>query len=166
MVYTTICKNCGKEYRAKTRRSMFCSEECRREADKERKRIRYGATKEERVCPECGRTFETKRNTSNFCSRACSIKFAEKRRENKETMEQLTKKKISIKELFLREKGNCYLCGGKCDFEDVILIDGFLAAGQTFPAADYIISQDKKTQSARLAHYACKKQKEEKNVAI
>lgn len=166
MVYTTICKNCGKEYRAKTRRSMFCSEQCRREADKERKRLRYGATREERVCPECGRTFETKRSTSNFCSRACSIKFAEKRKENRGALEQLAKEKISIKELFLREKGICYLCGGKCDFEDVILIDGFLAAGQTFPAIDYIVSQDQKKQSAKLAHYCCKKQREEKNDAV
>lgn len=162
MVYTSICKNCGKEYRAKTRRSMFCSEQCRREADKERKRERYGATREERVCPECGRTFETKRSTSNFCSRACSVKFAEKRKGNKDKFEQLTKEKISIKELFLREKGTCYLCGEKCDFEDVILIDDFLAAGQTFPVIDYITSEDGKNRSAKLAHHCCKKQKEEK----
>ena len=139
MVYTSICKNCGKEYRAKTRRSMFCCEECRREADKERKRIQYGAVREKRVCPECGRTFETTRKTSNFCSRACSVKF-------------------------LREKGTCYLCGGKCDFEDVVLRDGFLAAGSTFPAIVYIAASDRKTQSVRLAHYCCLKQKGGKHV--
>lgn len=163
MVYTSICKNCGKEYRAKTRRSMFCSEECRREADKERKRERYGAVKEERVCPECGRTFETKRKTSNFCSRACSVKFAEKRKENRDALMKTEKEKISLKKLFLREKGICYLCGGTCDFEDVILIKGFLAAGSTFPAIDYIEASDQKIKSARLAHYCCLKQKEEKN---
>lgn len=166
MVYTSICKNCGKEYRAKTRRSMFCSEECRREADKERKRIRYGAVKEERVCPECGRTFETKRKTSSFCSRACSIKFAEKRKENRDALEKTTKEKISLKELFLREKGICYLCGGKCDFEDVDLKGGFLMAGDTFPAIDYIAASDGKTQSAKLTHYCCQKQKEEKDDTV
>lgn len=161
MVYTTICKNCGKEYRAKTIRSMFCSEECRREADKERKRIRYGAGREKRVCPECRRTFETKRSTSNFCSRDCAIKFAEKRKEKHAEFEETTKAEISLKDLFARELGICYICGGKCDFQDVILKDGFLAAGATYPAMDLITSADGKKQSVKLAHYYCKTHKGE-----
>ena len=163
MVYTTICKNCGKEYRAKTIRSMFCSEECRREADKERKRIRYGATKEKRVCPECGRTFETKSVASNFCSRACSVKFSEKRRKNKDEFDEDMRERISLKSVFVREKGICYLCGGKCDFEDIILKDGLLAAGNTFPAVDYIKAKDTEKQSAKLAHFYCLSRKGEKN---
>lgn len=161
MVYTTICKNCGKEYRAKTIRSMFCSEECRREADKERKRIRYGANREKKVCPECGRTFETKRSTSNFCSRSCSIKFAEKRKSNRAEFEEVAKEEISLKNLFVRELGKCYLCGEKCDFQDINLQDGFLTAGATYPAVDFITAKDEKTQSAKLAHYYCKTHKGE-----
>lgn len=92
------------------------------------------------------------------------MKFAEKRKENRDALMKTEKEKISLKKLFLREKGICYLCGGTCDFEDVILIKGFLAAGSTFPAIDYIEASDQKIKSARLAHYCCLKQKEEKNV--
>lgn len=166
MVYTSICKQCGKQYRAKTRRSMFCSEECRREADKERKRIQYGANREEKVCPECGRTFETKSVASNFCSRACSLKFAEKRKKNKSSFEQNTHDKISLKELFVREKGTCYLCGGKCDFEDIEIADAFLIAGKTFPAAVLLRAKDGKKESAKLAHTYCKSQKEKEDDRI
>lgn len=161
MVYTTICKNCGREYRAKTIRSMYCSDECRREADRERKRIQYGATKEKKVCPECGRTFETKSVASNFCSRACSVKFSEKRRKNREEFEQSSGAEISLKDMFVREKGTCYLCGGKCDFNDVVLRDGLLAAGDTFPTIDYINARDTKKQSAKLAHFYCLSRKGE-----
>lgn len=166
MVYTTICKNCGKEYRAKTRRSMFCSEECRREADRERKRIRYGATKEKKVCPECGRTFETKSVASNYCSRACYVKFSEKRRKNKDEFRENSREEISLKSVFAREKGICYLCGGKCEFEDIVVKGGFLAAGNTFPAVDYIQAKDTEKQSAKLAHFYCISRKGEKHGGV
>lgn len=159
MVYTFICKNCGQKYRAKTRRSMYCSDNCRREADKERKRIQYGANREEKVCPECGQTFTTKSSASNFCCKTCSLKFARKRKRNKAKIEADLTSEISLKNVFLREKGVCYLCGGICDFQDVIIRDDLLAPGNTFPVLDFI-SKEKNMATVKLAHYYCKKEKD------
>jgi len=159
MVYTFICKNCGTQYRAKTRRSMFCSDYCRREADKERKRIQYGANREEKVCPECGQTFTTKSVASNYCSRTCSLKFAKKRKINRAKIMADLGAELSLKEVFQREKGICYLCGEKCDFQDVLVKDGLLAAGVTFPDIDFV-SEEHNKATAKLAHYYCKKEKQ------
>ena len=159
MVYTFICKNCGRQYRAKTRRSRYCCEKCRREADKERKRIEYGANREEKVCPECGETFTTKSSASNFCSKMCSAKFARKRKKNKTQFEAGFIEELSLKNVFLREKGICYLCGGKCEFQDVILNGEFLAPGKSFPVIDYV-SKKQTVATVKLAHYYCKKEKD------
>ena len=159
MVYTFICKNCGKQYRAKTRRSRYCCEKCRREADKERKRIEYGASREEKVCPECGETFTTKSSASNFCSKICSAKFARKRKKNKIKFEAGFEEELSLKNVFLREKGICYLCGGNCEFQDVILQGEFLAPGNAFPVIDFI-TEEQNTATVKLAHYYCKKEKD------
>lgn len=166
MVYTKICNQCGKEYRAKTRRSMFCSEECRRASDRERKRERYGATIEKRVCPECGRTYETKRKTSNFCSKACQRKFAERKKENRSSFDQASAEQMTLGKLFQREKGICYLCGGECDFSDVFIADGFIKPGRAFPSIDFVKATDEERVSQRLAHHYCLTQKEEKNDGV
>lgn len=159
MVYTFICKKCGQSYRAKTRRSMFCSEECRREADKERKRLQYGATRGEKVCPECGQTFVMKSAASNFCSKLCSLRFAEKKKRNREKMKAETEHEISLKYVFQREKGICYLCGGKCDFSDILVSEGKLIPGNTFPVVDFI-AKEQSGATVKLAHFYCKKEKE------
>lgn len=160
MVYTFICKNCGKKYRAKTRRSMYCCDNCRREADKERKRIQYGANREKKVCPECGQTFITKSSASNFCSKTCSLKFARKRKKNKTKFEAGISEIISLKNVFQREKGICYLCGGVCDFQDINLKGDFISPGNTFPVIDFI-SNEQSMANAKLAHYYCKKEKQD-----
>lgn len=67
-LYTGLCAYCGKEYTAKSTRAKYCSKECRREADKENKRIKY-IGKRESVCVRCGKLLP--KYKTRFCSVAC-----------------------------------------------------------------------------------------------
>ena len=70
----SICKYCGKEFeqKARGRKSLYCSSECRRSADRDNKRIKY-VGKREKVCRQCGK--ELPKNKSYYCSNICRSRY-------------------------------------------------------------------------------------------
>lgn len=60
------CVYCGEEFEGRHRK--YCSPECRKEADKENKRIKY-VGKRESVCRQCG--CELPKYKTRFCSASC-----------------------------------------------------------------------------------------------
>lgn len=61
-----ICENCGRSYEAKSNRSKFCKEACKKQA----KRKREGA-KPKLICELCGKEFQSKRSDTKYCSVDC-----------------------------------------------------------------------------------------------
>ncbi len=75
---------------------------------------------------------------SKKCARAVSRKKADaKRREIIESSHD----EISLTELYRRDAGICYLCGGKCDYRDrIIAKDGkTVICGNLYPSIDHVV---------------------------
>lgn len=91
-----ICKKCGKpfEQNTKGRKKLYCSDQCRRELDKENKRIQY-IGKREMACRQCGK--ELPKFKTRFCSDECRNRY-----------ENIQKGAISHPEIL---KKKCIVCG-------------------------------------------------------
>lgn len=76
-----ICKECGKDFPdthkpgTRGRKKEFCSDECRRKFDRERRALRYS-----KICEQCGKEFTTSSPKQKFCCRVCSTAASRKGR--------------------------------------------------------------------------------------
>lgn len=72
----------------------------------------------ERECEMCGELFyclDTEANKT--CSAECSKKLSNKKHDRRIPKNQRIDN-INIRRLYKRDGGKCYICGGKCDFND------------------------------------------------
>lgn len=167
--------------------SRFCSDECQQtwysreirghgsweeyqeERDKQ-KEERLEKLEEERKakiktkeCSECGQPFETIQPNQLTCSKECGrLRKNRLRRYYKEERyneENLIDKDITVKVLYKRDKGICYICGGKCDFKDHTQINGHFTAGPNYPSIDHVIPIARggmhTWDNVKLAHHYC-----------
>lgn len=184
-----VCEWCGKSYEVKSKyasQSRFCSHECQQtwysrqkghkpmeeylkeleQQKEETARIKEAERKariKTKVCTECGETFETIQPNQLTCSKECSrlrknrLRWHYKEKRYNET--NLIDKDITVKVLYKRDKGICYICGGKCDFKDYTQINGHFTAGPTYPSVDHIIPIARGGKHAwdnvKLAHHYC-----------
>lgn len=132
--HTIKCAICGKEVQSWWESQKTClSEECKKEYSRERKRIRNEKSKEkkkiekrfynaihtvERECIECGALFYCLDTESRItCSSKCSKRYANRRADKRIPSDQRVDN-ITLKKLYKRDNGICYLCGTKCDWND------------------------------------------------
>ena len=106
-------------------------EETARKKEAERKaRIKI------KKCAECGESFETMQPNQLTCSTECSRlrknRLSWQREQERYNDTNLIDKDITVKVLYKRDKGICYICGGKCDFNDHTKTNGRFTAGPTF----------------------------------
>lgn len=124
----------------------------RRLAEKEAKRI-YGE------CAVCGKPFWTYNPVGKTCSTKCSKKLAYARKQNRIPKDQMVDKDITLEALYRRDSGVCYLCGGKCDWNDK---NGNIVGGM-YPSIDHIIPVSRggfhAWDNVRLAHFECNTKK-------
>lgn len=66
-----------------------------------------------------------------------------RRREHKKRFQTLGGDLISLKELYKRDKGICYLCGCECDWNDCIRYETGQITGPTYPSIDHVIPRAK-----------------------
>lgn len=117
-----------------------------------------------RECEECGTMFYDPHPHTLTCSSECSRKrrnrlyrYYERKRINKYN---LVDKDISLKRLYKRDKGICYLCGEPCDYNDKIITDeGHYIVGETYPSIDHVEPLSKggkhSWDNVKLAHHYC-----------
>ena len=92
-----ICEECGTNFPESSKAKRFCSEKCRRKAEKRRwkqkklhavQRKRYeetGLMPGERLCKTCGTKFEVKFNGEAYCSEPCKeVGYEASRKRGKE----------------------------------------------------------------------------------
>jgi len=184
-----VCEWCGKSYEVKPKyasQSRFCSDECRHRSKghkpmeeylkeleqqkEETARIKEAERKariKTKACTECGETFKTIQPNQLTCSKECSrlrknrLKRHYKEERYNET--NLIDKDITVKVLYKRDKGICYICGGKCDFKDHTQINGHFTAGPNYPSIDHIIPIARggmhTWDNVKLAHHYCNSMK-------
>lgn len=74
----------------------------------------------------------------------------------------------SLKELYKRDKGICYICGNKCDYEDYTYRGNTFIAGNYYPSIDHVIPISKggtdDWNNLKLAHRLCNSIKSDKEL--
>ena len=117
-------------------------------------------------CECCGKVFYTTKSKQKYYSDTCRKIMARQYAsynhgsDDRLNSTNIVDKDISLKELFLRDKGVCQICGGLCDFNDCRTNDnGTFIAGDLYPSRDHIVPISNGGKHAwdnvRLAHRRC-----------
>lgn len=168
----THCMNC-------TRIVQRQKEEARQKQLAEDKRLRHETTllrqaERKRLfaesrrhdCPVCGKST----TRPKYCSTECGL-IANRKKHSAEQnaahearrrvliKTQLVDKDISLKKLYDRESGRCWICGMPCDYTDKTYTDKTMIAGDLYPSIDHVIALSDGGSHAwdnvRLAHRIC-----------
>jgi len=109
-------------------------------------------------CPVCG----TKVYKYKYCSDMCKHKAYNKQHKVSRRVKvksAMVDKDITLESLYKRDKGICYLCKGKCDYEDYVVRNGAFITGDWYPSIDHIkpLSRGGKHSwdNVALAHFRC-----------
>lgn len=169
------CAICGKSFETSQSAQKTClSEECKTKYRKMAHKIRNERAKEKkpprlivyeiRECKECGELFSVDSRMNNvYCSKDCRRK-AENRRADTRIPKAQRVDNISLKRLYKRDSGICYICGGKCDWNSqAISKNGNPYPGDLYPVIEHVIPISKGGLDAwdnvRLAHWKCNLEK-------
>jgi 5-methylcytosine-specific restriction endonuclease McrA len=72
---------------------------------------------------------------------------------------QIVDRNITLQEVYRKNNGICYLCGEKCDFEDIQIKNGRKICGGNYPSIDHVIPLGAggahSWENVRLAHMRC-----------
>lgn len=120
---------------------------------------------ERRTCARCGAEFSPVRDNQRFCSDDCRRKqshevndIKRKRLEKKQAVDD-----ISLNDVFVKFGGICYLCGGKCDYNAVRIVNGVPHALGDYPSREHIRPLSKgglhTWDNIQLAHVKCNSSK-------
>ena len=119
------------------------------------------------VCSECGKIVDVYNTSQKTCSVECSKtrtnRLAKERKDKRLNNANIVDKDISLKTLYKRDKGICYICGGKCDFKDHAREGSNFTSGPTYPSIDHIIPLARggkhSWDNVKLAHHLCNAKK-------
>ena len=116
-------------------------------------------------CVNCGKPICGRK----FCSKDCCKAYNNRRKKDRRLRKVKTVKHIyiDIRELYIRDKGICHLCGRICDFEDSYTReDGAFIAGNNYPSIDHVKPLSKGGEhswdNVKLAHRICNTMKRDK----
>jgi len=93
------------------------------------------------VCKNCGIEYSigtTGYNSEKYCSEKCMKRWTMRIKNDRRIRKMRTRRHdadITLEKLFSRDAGVCYLCGGRCDWTD--MVDG--NAGDTYPSIDHVV---------------------------
>lgn len=131
---------------------------------REEKAIAKQERKQSRMhpCVVCGKPTDRPKYCSQECYRTTENYIRGSRDRLNKT--NIIDKDITLKRLYKKEWGVCYLCGDSCDWEDYIITDGgVFVAGDMYPSIDHIIPLAKgglhSWDNVRLAHRVCNSKK-------
>lgn len=119
------------------------------------------------VCSECGKTTDVyqphQKTCSPECSKARTKRMAHERKDKRLNDLNVVDKDISLKTLYKRDKGICYICGGKCDFKDHARNGSNFISGPTYPSVDHVVPLARggkhSWDNVKLAHHLCNAKK-------
>lgn len=117
-----------------------------------------------KTCEICGKEFVVKRESRKVC---CSVECSKKRmnriashnKDHRIAKDKRIDKDITVKSLFKRDKGVCWICEGQCNLEDYTMRNGYFIAGDWYPSIDHIVpiceGGEDSWQNVKLAHRWC-----------
>ena len=163
------CIICGKTYLSKDVRRKTCgSADCVKKNKRPKQKHQYMIKMVSRKCVVCGNRFDVDYRLSNkTCSKSCSVENARKR-QNKRHDKRISRDKridnITLKKLYRRDRGKCYLCDGVCNWNDWRVSDkGNKYPGDTYPTIEHVIPISRggfdSWDNVRLACWKCNLEK-------
>jgi hypothetical protein len=158
--HNTSCKNCIKLDKLINKYKKNAIDKYEIEILRLRKELYYQIKKNTyqiKHCKRCNSEVITKYANKQLCDK-CARKSRYKNHSNK-----------SLKELYKRDNGICYLCNKKCDYEDYTYRGSTFIAGNYYPSIDHVIPLCKggtdDWNNLRLAHRICNSMKSLKDTA-
>lgn len=167
----TICEVCEKRERDEKERK---EREERKAAQIKRHTEaveRNKARKEERdkireskkhPCVVCGTITTNKYCCSVACSERRNNQIKEVRRRDKIADSRIDRG-ITLQRVYAKDDGVCYICGGKCNWEDRVTTGDTVVCGNNYPSIDHVIPLAKggmhEWSNVRLAHRICNSKK-------
>lgn len=180
------CKVCGKvsvkaaQFAKKKRKPkcLHCLEKAKLDRLKEIKPIKLILLNKPALtevfisdCKECGKPFRYCRSKRAYCSDACSKRSINRRKERRHKRIVANgnfDSSITLIKLHKKYKGECYLCGGKCDWNDKEERCGTVVVGKLYPSVEHVIPISKggthTWDNVRLAHHYCNAMKRDKKI--
>lgn len=121
----------------------------------------------ELVCPRCGKRFKTMVKNQKYCSESCRNAANLQRRDDAKRVNTDGQiEEIALREIYERDHGRCYICGGMTDWNDYRMVDGFKVVGKRYPSRDHVIALHNggthTRDNIRLACWGCNSKKSDK----
>lgn len=167
---SVTCPYCVEADRIKRREAKAIEQERKKSECKRKRKEREAEAERNRearkhACSVCG----TITHRRKYCSTECAKKADNKRRDFNRRMKLSIARvdtDITVEGLYRRDNGTCYLCGGRCNYEDYTVIDGNFIAGDWYPSIDHVIPLAKggkhSWDNVMLAHRLCNSRKSDK----
>lgn len=158
------CAFCEKEFLAKSHEN-FCCEECRNKFFETTSERKFHYSERDLICKNCGKLVSGKlvQERQEFCSFVCQRRYYSKigQIKRKEQMKRLYVEKVTLDEIFERDKGICQICGKPVDRE-------LECTNKYSPTIDHIIPLSKngkhEKSNCQLAHRRCNSIKSNKTL--
>lgn len=117
-------------------------------------------------CANCGNEFVARDNRAKYCCKACekeaSHKTHDAERRSREK-EAIVDRDITLPRLCERDNHTCYLCGGKVDWNDYVIVNGRKKPKGNYPSIDHVkplaLGGRHCWSNVRLAHMRCNAKK-------
>lgn len=162
-----ICQRCGEGYIANSLASVHCNECLGIIKDEYKQRLE---SLQDRECIECGNRFDANNLRQRCCSDECKRKANNRIKDISRRQKLIENGKIdysiSLSKLYIRDKGICHICGGRCEPKDYIKSYNAFIAGEKYPSIDHVIPVAKggthTWDNISLAHRACNAAKGDK----
>lgn len=155
------CPHCVK----REREAKLIKQDCER-AERKRKadinKIRNSKQIRLVICASCGEVFTTWSSKRVYCSKECCKRSNMKTQGSDDRLNKsnIIDKDITLDKLFIRDKGICQICGGRCDYNDYRYNkNGTFIAGESYPSKDHIVELcnggKHSWENISLAHRGC-----------
>ena len=168
------CPACEEKRKQEELARCEAEKEAERQEEKRRKTEAFWGQKFQQIsfqmrqCKECGTFYIGGRGC--YCSDECKRKHINRKHDKRLDRAERIDKSISLKKLYKRDKGICWICGGKCDYKDYTKDEnGYFIVGANYPSIDHVYPLSRggnhEWGNVKLAHHYCNTLKNDKVVA-
>lgn len=171
----TICNNCRRIAKEEKQRQIKENKRIRHEQaiinkqialEKSKEATRQRQEERRHDCPVCGRSTTRPKYCSDKCSRIAyrkehshEINVTHEASRRIKIKQNLVDKDITLKKLYDRDKGRCWICGLQCDYNDKEYKGKTMIAGNMYPSIDHVVALSDGGQhswdNVKLAHRIC-----------
>lgn len=167
--YNSSCVHCKERERSAAKQEIEHLKALKR-AERERERIPKAKSAVQtaiNVCIVCGALFVDVPGRGG-CSPQCRARLRQQKHDQMRRVRMFKASRydmnITLTEVYQKDNGKCWLCGGMCDWSDSFTTEeGYFVAGDEYPSIDHVVPLSKgglhTIDNVRLAHRGCNTKK-------